>query len=96
MFKLMTFFFHTFPLILAWLYLLVAVVLVLLLHKRFRDFWAVLILNISYITLFLITRIFFSQLWESFFSFLGLFAILISSAWSRYDDKRNGKRWWNW
>ncbi|MDY3282555.1 hypothetical protein [Dysosmobacter sp.] len=103
MLKLMEFLFHTLPLLLAWLYLLAAVFCAAALAGRLRKGerlpagqWAFLILNGGYVLFFLITRLFFPDLWERVFSGAGVLAILISFVWSRYEDRRSGRRWWNW
>ena len=103
MFKLFTFLFHTFPLILAWLYLLVAVSCVAVHIKQIKSKakitigqWAFSILNAGYVLSFLVTRAFFPDFWEQTFAVLGLLAIFISFIWSRYEDRCAGRRWWNW
>lgn len=103
MLKLFEFLFYTFPLILAWLYLLVAVFFVAVHIKRIKSKvklsigqWALSILNAVYAIFFLITRIFFPNFWEMVFAILGVTVIFISFSWSRYEDKRDGRRWWNW
>lgn len=103
MFKLFEFLFCTLPLILAWLYMLVAALIViahiLLVFNKEKvrvSEWIFIILNTGYVLLFLITRIFFAALWEQLFTGLGLCAIIISGAWSAYEDKRNGRKWWEW
>ena len=103
MLKLFTFLFHTFPLILSWLYLLVAGCVVVMhikkvkrQQKRTIGQWLFAILNAVYIILFVVTGIFFHTLWDMIFSVLGLMAIFVSFAWSRYEDKRSGQRWWEW
>ena len=103
MFKLFSFLFHTFPLILAWLYLLVAVFCVAVHIKRIKSKakvsigrWFFLILNVGYTLFFLVTRIFFFEFWEQTFAVFGLLAIIISFIWSRYEDRRIGRRWWYW
>lgn len=59
MFKLFTFLFHTFPLILAWLYLLVAIFCVVVHIKQIKSKakvsigqWAFSVLNAGYILFF--------------------------------------------
>ena len=103
MFKLIEFLFHILPLILAWLYMLVAALIVfvhvgqvLSKEKMSIGRWMFSILNAAYILLFWITRIFFADLWEQIFLGLGVAAIIISGAWSSYEDKRNGRKWWEW
>ena len=103
MLKLLTFLFHTFPLILSWIYLIVAV-FALVLHirqiKKKAEFsvsqWLFALLNCVYILSFLITLIFFFTTWETVFPVLGVMGIIIAGCWSRYDDVRHGRRWWNW
>lgn len=103
MLKLFAFLFHTFPLILAWLYLLVAVFCVVIHIKRIMNKtkisigqWTFSVLNAGYVLFFLVTRIFFPDFWHSAFSVIGLLAIIISFIWSLYEDRRAGRRWWNW
>ena len=103
MFKLFTFLFHTFPLILAWRYLLVAIFCVVVHIKQIKSKakisigqWAFSVLNVGYVLFFLVTRIFFPDLWEQTFAVLGLLAIFITFILARYEDRRAGRRWWNW
>ena len=103
MFEIFTFLFYTFPLILAWLYVLVAafcvVVHITKIKKKVKisfGQWIFSILNVGYILFFLVTRIFFPELWKQTFKVLGLIAIFIAFAWSRYEDRQTGRRWWNW
>lgn len=103
MFKLFEFLFNTFPLILAWLYLLVAVFCVVVHIKQITSNakisigqWAFSILHAGYILFFLITRIFFPDFWEQTFAVLGLLVFFISFIWSRYEDRRAWRRWWSW
>ena len=103
MFKPFKFLFYTFPLILAWFYLLVALFCVVVHIKQIKNKakitigqWAFSILNAEYVLLFLVTRIFFPDFWEQIFAVLGLLAISISFIWSRYEDICAGRRWWNW
>ena len=103
MFNLLEFLFCTLPLILAWLYMFVAVLIVFVhinrtLNKEKIQIgkWIFTILNAGYVLLFLITRIFFAALWEQIFTCLGLCAIILSNAWLSYEDKRNGRKWWEW
>ena len=103
MFEIFSFLFHTFPLILAWLYLLVAMISVIVHIGQIKNkvkvsigSWLFSILNASYVLFFLTTWIFFPDFWEQIFVFLGMIAIFVSFAWSRYEDRRTGRRWWNW
>ena len=103
MIKLFTFLFHTFPLIMAWIYLIVAIICLFLHVKLARSKnklsikqWLYAIFNGVYILFFLITRIFFPTFWADFFGILGGLTIVVSSIWSRYEDKRAGRRGWNW
>ena len=102
MFKLFTFLFHTFPLILAWLYLLVAIFCVVVHIKQITckakvsiSQWVFSILNMGYALFFSVARIFFPDFWEQTFTVLGLLAIFISFIWSRYEDRCAGRRWWS-
>lgn len=103
MIKLFTFLFSTFPLILAWLYLLAAIFCVAVHIKRIKEKAKLTIgeltfsiLNTGYILFFLVTRIFFADFWRNTFSIIGVLAIFISIIWTRYEDRRTGRRWWNW
>ena len=103
MLKLFAFLFHTFPLILSWLYLAVAIFCVAVHIKQMKrkisistGRWIFSVLNAAYSLFFLATRIFFHDFWEQTFAFLGLLAIIIAFIWSRYEDKCAGRRWWNW
>ena len=103
MLKIFTFLFHTFPLILSWLYLLVAICAVVVHIKKVKSQqkrtigqWVLAIINGAYVMLFWVTGIFFHTLWETVFSVLGLMAIFVSFIWSRYEDMRSGQRWWEW
>lgn len=101
--QLFTFLFHTLPLIIAWFYLITALIFVFLYIKSLTNkikltllHWIYLVFNIGYSLFFLITRFFFYGLWEDAFTIAGVTAIIISCIWSRYIDKVSGKRWWNW
>ena len=103
MFKLFEFLFHTLPLILSWLYLLVAVFFVVAHIKHIKTKneisvgqWVFSFLNAGYILFFMVTLIFFTELWELVFSVLGVLAVFVSIILSRYTDRRDGRRWWNW
>ncbi len=103
MVKLFTFLFNTFPRMLAWLYLLVAIfdLVVCTIQIKNKVKCSVgqrifVILNCVYILFFFITRIFFVEIWGTIFPIIGVMVIFIACCWSRYDDKRNGRRWWNW
>lgn len=103
LFHILGFLFDTLPRIAAWLCLLVAVFFVVvcvkaITRKAEQSFikWIVLILSSGYALTFLITRIFFAEIWSAVFPGVGLLSISISYIWSRYEDKRNGIRWWNW
>jgi hypothetical protein len=103
MLKLFEFLFQTLPLILACLYAIVSILILVVHIKLYKnkkklsiEQWIIVLLNVSYALLFLITLIFFFELWKGIFSILGLVAILISFIWSKYEDKRKGRRWWNW
>ena len=103
MLNFFAFLFYTFPLMLSCLYTLVALFIAVVHIRIYRNQkglskcqWIVLLLNIAYILLFLTTLVFFVEFWKNVFSTLGIVAILISLIWSRYEEKRNGRRWWNW
>ena len=101
--KLFEFLFYTLPLILASLYFFVAIFALathIVLLKKGTNIpigqWVFAIFNGVYIVLFLVTLIFFFALWKTFFSGLGLLSAFVSFIWSRYDEKKNGRRWWKW
>lgn len=103
MFQLISSLFRTFPLILAWLYFIVAVLCVTVHIKCIKEKgnlsigeWAFSIWNTGYVLFFLAARIFFADFWRSVFSIAGVLAIFISFIWARYEDRRTGRRWWNW
>ena len=98
----LVFMFYKFPLILSWLYLFVAVFCVEMYIKCDRKGKQAVVnrvcfgLNGAYIALFSIMRLFFFVYWERTFSVLGLLFLLLAFIWSRYEDRRSGRRWWNW
>lgn len=103
MVKLFVFLFSEFPLLLAWLYLLVAIFgVVVNIRQIMRQdklsigWWMFTILNAGYAIGFLVMRVFFFNCWKHTFTVLGLLAIIISVIWSSYCDKCAGKRWWYW
>lgn len=103
MLKLFAFLFRTFPLILSWLYLMVAIFALVVHIRQIKkkskitiSQWLFTLLNCAYIASFLITLIFFFSVWETVFSIVGVMAIIVSFCWSRYDDMRHGRRWWTW
>ena len=103
MLQLIAFLFHTLPLILTWVYLAIAVFSVvvhcrnLILRRKLciRE-WIFFIFNITYSLVFFISLIFFYTFWRTFFPVLAILCMIISSVWSTYEDKRNGRRWWTW
>ena len=103
MVKLFEFMFYTLPLILAWIYLLIAVLALVMCAKNRKNKEKTtfgrrifLFLNCIYVLFFIIARIFFFELWEMVFAVLGVMAMIVSMCWSRYDDMVHGRRWWNW
>ena len=103
MLKLIEFLFHTLPLILAWLYAFVAIFALFLHSRQIKSKakisvgqWLFALLNCGYVVFFFVMRIFFSEIWETVFSVVGVTAMFISLVWGRYEDRRNGRRWWNW
>jgi len=103
MLKLIGFLFHTLPLILAWLYTFVAIYALFAHSRQIKNRakisvgkWLFALLNFGYVLFFLVTRIFFSEIWETVFSVAGVTALIISFVWGRYEDRRSGRRWWNW
>lgn len=58
--------------------------------------WLIAILCALYILAFLICRIFFFPIFESFWGAISIMVIVVCVASSRYEDCCNGKRWWNW
>ena len=103
MLRLLGFLLHYIPLILSWIYLLAAILGVVSHTKRIKNKekikagqWAFAIFNACYVLFFIITLIFFREIWELIFSVLGLITVFVSMVKSRYEDMCNGKRWWNW
>ena len=103
MLKFFGFLFHTFPLILSCLYLIVAILIVVVHIKDYKrkkalsiKQWFVVLLNGAYVLSFLVLLIFWFWIWESVFPFLGGVAFIASIVWSKYEDRRYGRRWWNW
>ena len=103
MIKLFTFFFTILPLILSWIYLFIAIFSIVVHIKNVKNktsssisLWVFTIVNTAYALFFLITWIFFNNVWKQFFSVLGILAIIISSIWSNYNDKLHGRRWGYW
>lgn len=101
--KLIEFFFCTLPLILSCIYLLIAVYAVDIHIRKIKrknetsiGQWLFAILNFAYAMYFFVTAIFFTGIWETVFSFLGLMAAFVSFVWSQYEDKVKGQRWWEW
>ena len=103
MLKLFAFLFHTFPLILAYLYLLVAVLAIALHIKNVKRQahislvqWIFMLGNLAYVLMFIVTAMCFPNVWKTLFACLGTSAVVVSFVRSRYDEKRNGQRWWTW
>jgi hypothetical protein len=103
MWKFFSFMFNTLPCILSYLYLLVGAYSLIVCVRQIVGKgkmaigqWIYTFFNCIYIVAFGITRIFFSEIWENIFPILGLMVIFVSCCWSHYDEKRNGRRWWNW
>ena len=103
MFRMIAVLFHTLPLVLAWLYLGVALWadvahIVRVAHRETLSWgrWVFVVFNSVYILVFGTTRIFCPDVWETLFSVLGLLAMVVVLCRSRYVDKQDGKRWWNW
>ena len=58
--------------------------------------WISFFFSNAFICFSIITRIFFPEFHRSFFDILALLFIVICFNLSRYADKVNGRRWWNW
>lgn len=101
MIKMFSFFFDIFPRLIAWIYLFGALFYIFIFIKQIKNNfsvgkWLLFILNVAYVLLFLVLRLFFVQLWEFVFSVLGIIAIAVAFIWAKYEDRRDGRRWWNW
>lgn len=51
---------------------------------------------LGYAVAFLIVRFFFSEFYFRWIPGIVVFLVIISAIRSRYEDRVNGKRWWNW
>lgn len=84
----------------AWATFIFALVIFVVQIKRLKKssfkVWLTSVLSVAYILFFLISKIFFTNFYESFFGTVALLFCIISIVWARYEDKRSGKRWWNW
>ena len=58
--------------------------------------WIALISSGLYAIIFLGLLIYDHQIHDSVFSTLSLLAMFIACVWTRYEDKRDNRRWWNW
>lgn len=58
--------------------------------------WVVLVVSALYAIVFIGLLIYDPQSHDRVFSALSLLAMFIAWVWTRYEDKRNGTRWWNW
>lgn len=103
MLKIFEFLFYKLPLILSCLYLVTAAILIVLHIKTFLkkapqtiSMWIFAIFNCGYVLSFLFTLVFFFEIWQNLFAFLGILAIIVCFCYTRYDDVKNGRRWWNW
>ena len=50
----------------------------------------------GYAVAFLIVRFFFSEIYFRWVPGIAIFLAIICTMRSRYEDRVNGKRWWNW
>ena len=50
----------------------------------------------GYVVAFLIVRFFFSEFYFQWMPIIAISLAFVSTIWSRYEDRVNGKRWWNW
>lgn len=50
----------------------------------------------GYAVTFLILRFFFSEIYFRWVPGIAIFLAIIGTTRSRYEDRVNGKRWWNW
>lgn len=55
-----------------------------------------LVLSGLYTLVFFGLLIFNQELHNDVFSMLSMLAIFIACTWTRYEDRRTGRRWWNW
>lgn len=58
--------------------------------------WIELLIALIYSVGFLICRIFFPSVFELFFGVIVVVLLVIGTCFSKYEDRKNGKRWWNW
>lgn len=98
MIQIFTFLFDTLPCILAWLYFVFAAIYIAMHMKQVVNKaeisikqWLFFILTAGYALFFLIARIFFVELWENVFTFLGIIAIIISAIWTIHRQTRRQK-----
>ena len=65
--------------------------------KKLRIYeWILFFFSDLFLLSVIITKLFFPEIYGSIFTVLALLFITIVLIWARYDDKRTGKRWWNW
>lgn len=87
--------------ILAWGSLLYTVwILVSILQKKrakgrvqFKE-WIIFGCWLTYMIIFILVRIFLPDLFASFFSILFIIILIITTQWTKYEDRKTGRRWW--
>jgi len=62
-------------------------------NLRFRE-WIAFSFAIGYIVTFILLRIFLPELFESLFCIAFLLILVISTQWTKYEDRKSGRRWW--
>ncbi len=65
----------------------------LFLKKKHRIIAIVLAL---YAVVFLVLRFCFPEFFFRWVPMVAIFETLLSVIWANYEDRKNGKRWWNW
>ena len=66
-------------------------------QRRLRiSEWVLFFISNFFVLFSVITHAFFPEFHRSFFDILALLFIVICFNLSRYADKVNGRRWWNW
>jgi predicted membrane protein len=94
-FKLIGLYFQLLTAIVGWSsFLLAALLAIVLYSEKRRPF--VRFLCVTYAVAFLIGRIFFAEFYFHWMSSAAIFVVAISTIFANYQDKKDGKRWWNW
>ena len=58
--------------------------------------WILFAVSLLFLLSVITTKFFFPKIYDNVFTVIALLFITIVLIWTRYDDKRTGKRWWNW